>query len=42
MSDVAHSSHAQGSVPIWTLPEIRRAPAAFRTVARLAAKHGPP
>ncbi|CAN5254009.1 cyclopropane-fatty-acyl-phospholipid synthase family protein [soil metagenome] len=40
MSDFAHTSPlGQGSVPIWTLPEIRRAPAAFRTVARLAAQN---
>ena len=40
MSDFAHSSSlGQGSVPIWTLPEMKRAPAAFRTVARLAAQN---
>jgi cyclopropane-fatty-acyl-phospholipid synthase len=33
MSDVAHSG------PIWRLPEIRRAPQAFRTVAKMAAQN---
>jgi cyclopropane-fatty-acyl-phospholipid synthase len=37
MSDIAHSGAV--SEPIWRLPEIRRAPAAFRTVARLAAQN---
>jgi cyclopropane-fatty-acyl-phospholipid synthase len=40
MSDFAHSSTLrEPSAPIWTLPEIRRAPQAFRTVARLAAQN---
>jgi cyclopropane-fatty-acyl-phospholipid synthase len=40
MSDFAHSGALQeGSGPIWRLPEIRRAPQAFRTVAKLAAQN---
>jgi cyclopropane-fatty-acyl-phospholipid synthase len=34
---VAHPSVA--AVPVWTLPELRRAPAAFRTFVRLAARN---
>jgi cyclopropane-fatty-acyl-phospholipid synthase len=40
MSNIAHSEPLRGRTgPIWTLPEIRRAPLAFRTVARLAAQN---
>lgn len=40
MSDIAHSGGLrEHSGPIWTLPEIRRAPQAFRTVTRLAAQN---
>src|SRR3569832_1397596 len=36
MSDLAYSS---SSAPVWALPELRRAPAAFRTFVRLAARN---
>ncbi|HET9159532.1 MAG TPA: cyclopropane-fatty-acyl-phospholipid synthase family protein [Caulobacteraceae bacterium] len=40
MSDIAHSAGVSDHRgPIWRLPEIRRAPHAFRTVARLAAQN---
>jgi cyclopropane-fatty-acyl-phospholipid synthase len=40
MSDMVHSAGpAEHRGPIWRLPEIRRAPHAFRTVARLAAQN---
>jgi cyclopropane-fatty-acyl-phospholipid synthase len=40
MSDFAHSAALQDQTgPIWRLPELRRTPPAFRTIARMAAQN---
>jgi cyclopropane-fatty-acyl-phospholipid synthase len=39
MTDTASPLHGDGGVPIWTLPEVRRAPAAFRTALKIAAEN---
>ncbi len=39
MTDTANPLQGESGAPIWTLPEVRRAPAAFRTALKIAAEN---
>ena len=39
MTDTANPLQDEARAPVWTLPEVRRAPAAFRTALKIAAEN---